>query len=581
MTEVEDTQTRPRIGPGSIVDGRYRVIERLGEGGVGAVFVVEHQRMGKRMAMKLLRPELSAIPEIQERFEREARSASRLDDPRIVRATDFGKDASGPLYFVMELVDGRPLSAAMRAGLSSEDALDVIDDLLGAVAHAHKSDVIHRDLKPDNIMVVPPGGPVRVKVLDFGLAKITETGANQTLTQAGTVFGTPRYMSPEQAAAEPADHRADLYSIGVILFEALAGRPPFVGESAVDVLRAHITKDPPPIEGLPAPLSAIVRRALEKRPGDRFQSADAFRAALREARGLEASASIDPAATVRARAPEDGTEPTLARAAPPTAATNGTDAPSGDRPRVAAPRGESVTVEPEPRRPLLLVGIALTAVLVAAMFMMGGGPETVEAALDRGDIAGARAAADLLAREHPDDPTTYLALGHVALAEDAPDAARDAFKRALELDQEMASEVRFAAAMIALVEKEAPPSEEVVKDIAAEGGLGSVPFLAEVFAKSPSAAVRRRAYAGLERLDAAEQAPDRVPKLVADLAAVPTRACEVRRWYVRRLLGIDTPAVRTAIEKEANRKGPLPFVPVNGCMDAELRAFSAKTKKAE
>ncbi|MEQ8280310.1 MAG: protein kinase [Deltaproteobacteria bacterium] len=538
MTDVDDTQTRQGIGPGSVVDGRYRVVERLGEGGVGSVFVVEHERMAKRMAMKILRPELSAITEVQERFEREARSASRLDDPRIVRATDFGRDAGGQLYFVMELVDGKPLSEALRASIPKDEVLDVIDDLLGAVGHAHDCDVIHRDLKPDNVMVVAPGGPVRVKVLDFGLAKITETGADQTLTQAGAVFGTPRYMSPEQAAAEPADHRADLYAVGVILYEALAGRPPFTGASAIDVLRSHITQPPPAIDDLPAPLSAVVERALAKRPGERFQSAAAFAEALRAARDTKAVAP----------------------------------APKTKSMRAPAPREQSHAVEPKQRHPLLLAGIALFGVLVAAMLMMGGGPETVEAALDRGDIAEARKAADRLAAEHPNDPTTYLALGHVALAEKAPNQARDAFAKALDLDQEIASEIRFATTMMKLVETDTPPSSDVVKDIAATGGLGSVPFLAEVFAKSPSASVRRRAYAGLERLESAAQAPKRIATLIDDLAKVPTRSCEVRRWYVRRLLDIEDPKVDEAIERERNRSGALPFIPVNGCMEKELRA---------
>src|SRR5688500_1597910 len=176
---------------------------------MGSVYRVEHTMMAKEMAMKLLRPELSGIMEVAERFEREAKSAARLDHHYIVRVTDFGKTETGALFLVMELLEGRSLTSLLeeRRKLDANEAILLVDQVLEALDHAHGHAVIHRDLKPDNVMLVEKDGRRVVKLLDFGLAKITETKLEdgRQLTTAGTVFGTPRYMSPEQASGEPTD----------------------------------------------------------------------------------------------------------------------------------------------------------------------------------------------------------------------------------------------------------------------------------------------------------------------------------------------------------------------------------------
>lgn len=570
MSGLDDTLTRKTLGPGSVVADRYRIIERLGQGGVGTVFRVEHTAMAKQMAMKVLRAEVSSIPEVQERFEREARSAARLDDPRIVQVTDFGRAEDGLFFLVMELVEGALLSDKLAKGVTREEAIEIVDDLLGAVDHAHSHDVIHRDLKPDNVMCLTIDGKLRVKVLDFGLAKITEGDAGRTLTQAGMVFGTPRYMSPEQASAETADHRSDLYSVGVILYEALAGKPPFEGDSAVDVLRAHITKPPPAVVKLHPKLQAVLDCALAKRADERFGSAAAFRDALATAQAEVLGTPRSERTTDSGIAPPktDGA-PTPVAALPVRAKSSSSDAPASNE------------VEPRRRRsPLLLVAVILMVLLGALTMVGGGGPEKVEAALDRGDLTAARAAVDELAKTHPDDPTTYMAVGQVALAENKPDDAHQAFARALKLDPEIASEVRFSTTMIALVKKNAAPSSEVVKDVAADGGRGSIPFLVEVFEETPSASIRRRAYAGLERLEGVDQIPNPVERLAADLRKLKDGECELRRWYVRRFADLDDPAILPALEHEADRSGVLPFVSVNGCMKDELRSQIARREKS-
>jgi len=186
----------------------------------------------------------------------------------------------------MELLDGRPLSE-LRNGLSISEAVAIADQILRGLAHAHRMGVIHRDLKPDNIMVIDRGGERRIKILDFGLAKIGEA-EGVALTQAGSVFGTPRYMAPEQASGEEIDPRADQYAVGVILYELLTGRAPFEGENVRQVLAGHLLDPPPPLR-LPAipgvnvaAIEAVILRALAKSPAERFESADAMRLALAE-----------------------------------------------------------------------------------------------------------------------------------------------------------------------------------------------------------------------------------------------------------------------------------------------------------
>ncbi len=281
---------------GDVIGDRYRVIDELGEGGMSVVYRVEHMLLLKQMALKLLRPELSSLPSVVERFQLEARSVCQLDDPNIVRVTDFGRQPNGSLYLVMDYLEGESLAARLRhqGQLAPMTAVDVAVQILSGLSHAHRFGVVHRDLKPENIMLVPKFDRTQVKILDFGIAKLAareEADSAKPITQAGTVFGTPRYMSPEQASAEPVDLRADLYAVGVILYECLSGQPPFDGPSAVKILAKVLTEDPPrlnlsePNKRVGTEIEAVVMRALEKEKEDRFPTADAFRAALIKALG--------------------------------------------------------------------------------------------------------------------------------------------------------------------------------------------------------------------------------------------------------------------------------------------------------
>lgn len=285
---------------GSVVDGRYEVEDVLGEGGMGTVYRARHRALGRRFAMKALRRELSQDGELAARFIQEAKAAAAVSHPNVVQITDFGRLESGQPYFVMELLAGKALSRIIRedGALPPLRAAKVARQVAEALAAAHEAGIIHRDLKPDNVHVAEGAGEHELmKVLDFGLAKIA--GASR-LTRQGMVFGTPHYMSPEQAAGEPIDHRVDIYALGVVLYEMLTGRLPFEADSFMGVLTKHIYMNPvPPSHVLGAraelePLESITLRCLQKKPSNRYASMAELIADLD--RTMAAAASPPPSA---------------------------------------------------------------------------------------------------------------------------------------------------------------------------------------------------------------------------------------------------------------------------------------------
>ncbi len=300
--------TDPFIG--TVVGERYRIVSRIGVGGMGAVYRAEHTMMRRDLAIKVLLPELGGKEEFARRFEREAESASRLDHPNIITVTDFGRTADGALFLVMEYLAGESLTHAISGGpMPLARALHIIRQILRALDHAHAAGVVHRDLKPDNIMLVERDGqPDVVKILDFGIAKVTEPqSGREALTQAGVIFGTPEYLSPEQALGEPVDARADVYAAGVILYEMLAGRRPFESDDKVKIISMHLAHAPPRVRDLNAsvdlavPLEQAILQALEKSREHRFASAAAFLQALEDAEAVPASGvAMDMGTTVPA-----------------------------------------------------------------------------------------------------------------------------------------------------------------------------------------------------------------------------------------------------------------------------------------
>lgn len=271
--------------------GNYRITRLLSEGGMGVVYAAEHKLLGSPAVIKLLLEQRARSPQDVQRFFTEARAATAIRHPGIVEIYDFGCQDDGTAFIAMELLEGENLESRIRAlgRLPIGQAVHVAMQVASALAAAHDHGIVHRDLKPPNIFLVPDPqvmGGERIKLLDFGIAKVApEEGGGQPLTQAGVVMGTPSYMAPEQClGAARADARADLYSMGCILFEMLCGRPPFVGSSSMDTISAHLRQAPPRpsdlVAEVPAELDDIVLRLLAKDPARRHQRAGELEAEL-------------------------------------------------------------------------------------------------------------------------------------------------------------------------------------------------------------------------------------------------------------------------------------------------------------
>ncbi len=275
----------PELDVGSEVDGRYKITELIGEGGMGKVYLAEHVEIGKRVAIKVLHPSYSRMPDLVERFRREARAASKIGHPNIVDVTDSGATPDGSVYFVMEYLEGVELGSIIEreGALDVARALRITGQICRALAAAHREGIIHRDLKPENIFLITRGGEADVvKVLDFGIAKTTEAEAarERRLTSPGMAMGTPEYMAPEQAAGRPADARTDIYSLGAIMYEMVTGVPPYQGDNFMEILTKKATQDPPPPTTirpeLPAQVSELVMAAMSRNPDGRPQTMESL-----------------------------------------------------------------------------------------------------------------------------------------------------------------------------------------------------------------------------------------------------------------------------------------------------------------
>ncbi|MEX2273067.1 MAG: protein kinase [Vicinamibacterales bacterium] len=301
--EQPPSLVRELAGQGEDLTGRtaggYRVVSRIGSGGMGDVYLAHEDALDRPVALKLLSGDAHADPSHLRRFQQEAKAVSSLNHPHILVVHAFG-EIDGRPYIVTEFIEGCTLRARLQHGaLGIIEAVDMGIQIASALAAAHERGIVHRDVKPENVMLRPDG---YIKVLDFGLAKSVNVPAgHETQTQSGLLMGTPRYMSPEQARGMPLDPRTDVWSLGVVLYEMIAGRPPFEGQTVADILAAVLTARQPPLAEAPPALAACVERALAKSPAGRFANARELHAALMALKAYTGTALVPEAAATRPR----------------------------------------------------------------------------------------------------------------------------------------------------------------------------------------------------------------------------------------------------------------------------------------
>ena len=529
------------LAEGQILEGRYRVGRELGRGATASVLAIDHIELGIPYALKVLHSTHALSTALVTRFEREARAMAGLDDPRIVRVTDFGRLPDGRSFFVMERVDGSPLH---QLGLTGKEAVGAVMELLRGLEHAHGAGMIHRDLKPSNVLGVRRGDEVTVKILDFGLAKLAEP-SDALVTTQGSVFGTPAYMAPEQASGEPVDARTDLYAVGVILWELLTGQPPFGGGPASEVLRRHVVEPPPTLRptvdmsGVDvARLGQLVAATLEKRPDDRPADAGELRRAL--------------AATTSSEGPLLAPPPTSAWRRP--AMLLGGAAVACGLALAAWPRAET---EVEPLAPSAQVA-----------------PPEVEAA-GASDAAASRG----LGSDEREGDRRPLGSDEVA----KPDGLERGGDEGAP-DEAAASPERLPAAIDGLDEASAAPSleragppaaqwpdtvqgvHELIQTLTATSADADAQ-LARLVREAPSFGLRREAYEALEARDAVDTLEDRLIWLTTELKRNGTDHCTLRKWYVARIAALRDPSTVDLLKSERYRKGGfLNLEPKGRCM---------------
>ena len=347
--------------------GNYRVTGKIGAGGMGTVYLAEHQLIGRKAALKMLLPDLSNSKRQVQRFFNEAKAASAIRHPGIVEIFDFGFH-NGQAFILMEFLEGESLQTRLRRNkvLTQHAALHLLRQVSSCLAAAHEQGIIHRDLKPDNIFIVADpevSGGERVKLLDFGIAKLSGDQSNDMKTRTGTVMGTPAYMSPEQCrGAERVDARSDLYSLGCILYRMLCGQPPFVSKYSGDILAMQIMYDPPEpralVPDLPAPIAAFIMRLLSKDSAMRPQSA---RALMDE---LDQLGHVTRTSGMHGRMPTSHEYPSQPGQPPPLTTLAGSAGVVAGTPAATEPTRRS-------RAPLIAGLVAVVVVAVVALFAAG------------------------------------------------------------------------------------------------------------------------------------------------------------------------------------------------------------------
>ena len=382
---------------GTTLAGRYLIDKKLGEGGMGAVYLATHNLLEKQVALKILHGEFARKQDLVERFMQEAKSASRIRHENVIDISDFGATPDGLVFFAMELLKGHDLHDEIARARVTGHLLPwartkkIFLQICAALSAAHARGVVHRDLKPENVYLVEfLGDPDFVKLLDFGIAKLTDAGeaeGGRKLTKTGMLFGTPEYMSPEQARGEQVDHRVDIYAMGCILFQLVSNRVPFEAENFMGVLSMHLTEPPPVIPpevfdqiGAPRELAAVIDRALDKDRNARYQTIDELANAVRVASGdplltgpttQPRPASVpSPATTVTRRAQTPTNQPVAA----PITGERSSRVRTQWTGNLSVPE-EAVAPAKQPRSklPLIAGGLLVVGGAIAAVLVLGGG----------------------------------------------------------------------------------------------------------------------------------------------------------------------------------------------------------------
>jgi eukaryotic-like serine/threonine-protein kinase len=576
--QLEDTFCPRCGGPivdpmiGSVVGERYRIVSRIGVGGMGAVYRAEHTMMRRDLAIKVLLPELGGKEEFARRFEREAESASRLAHPNIIAITDFGRTAEGALFLAMEFLAGESLSSLIAQGpMPRERALHIIRQILRGLDHAHAAGVVHRDLKPDNIMLVEREGQADVvKILDFGIAKVTEpTSGGAALTQAGVIFGTPDYLSPEQALGEAVDARADVYAAGVILYEMLAGRRPFESEDKVKIISMHLAHAPPRIRDVsprvdvPVALEQVVLQALEKSRENRFATAQAFLQALEDSEAPPEAGDVGATAAQLALpgAGPGGGPGVLDRLGRFLAGRRGLVV------ALAVVIGGSVVIyrRTSPRVRLT----SAPAHPAPAAPGLADRLKKVETALEDGNTMAARLALEHELSERPRDARVRYMLGRVAFAENRHAEALVHYREAIAVDAGFRGDpVLLGHLDTALSESK---NADAALDLVIERiGAPAVDLLEKVANESSDLTRRQRAAAALDDIGKG----DRVDRIgLAMLQLKKAASCEEKKMLVEKLRDFGDPRALPALRALRGRSigGLIRFGGSNTrCMKKEL-----------
>jgi serine/threonine-protein kinase len=525
---VSEPDDDPLIG--AMIADRYRIERRLGQGGMGAVYLAEHVRMHKQVAVKVLHKEMGRLAEAVYRFEREAVAAGRVDHEHLVTATDFGQLADDSMYLVLEYVPGKSLAALMAEGpVSTKRALGIARQIAAALGAIHAVGIVHRDIKPDNVMLVERAANEDfVKLLDFGMAKVHQDAPHQDkqVTRVGFVFGTPRYMAPEQAAGEQTDHRADLYALGVLLYAMLAGAPPFSGDEIRDVLRAQRFDPPPPLPANVDPsVAALVMTLLAKDPKERIQTA----AGVIEYIDRLSAQSVKPPPSARTRIAaflrtREGLAAAGVAALVAFAATFG------------VVRSMTARSAAKP--------VASAAPVAAASAVVKPADRDLEALLVRGEVGDTDAWRALEAR--PDATRSareWFVLGVARVAHQEVSKGLDAYLHAAESDHRYASHPRVLRDVMMAARSDA--WEAALRVAAALPGPEGADILFDVWASTPKATTATQRARDLLVTDATRARATEAVRVAFDLRSAQGQACELRRPIVTRAVqAADTRALR-------------------------------------